>query len=83
MQVPRSFPVPKRVPTWVSAETPQRTNQSVPCTMTQIEKWRRTQGGRREGDSMDNVAIPASYEHPRFELTPRELQAGWLSTIAL
>ena len=32
---------------------------------------------------MDYVAIPASYEHPGFEPTPRELQAGWLSTIAL
>ena len=38
VQVPRSFPVPKRVPTWVSAETPQRTNQSVPCSVTRIEK---------------------------------------------
>ena len=33
--------------------------------------------------SMDYVAIPASYEHPGFEPTPRLLQAGWLSTIAL
>ena len=32
---------------------------------------------------MDYVAISASYEHPGFELTPRVLQAGWLSTIAL
>ena len=32
--------------------------------------------------SMDYVAIPASYEPPGFEPTPRELQAGWLSTIA-
>ena len=31
---------------------------------------------------MDDVAIPASYEPPGFEPTPRELQAGWLSTIA-
>ena len=31
---------------------------------------------------MDYVAIPASYEPPRFEPTPRELKAGWLSTIA-
>ena len=33
--------------------------------------------------SMDHAAIPASYEHPEFEPTPRLLQAGWLSTIAL
>ena len=38
MQVPRSFPVPKRVPTRVFAETPQRTNRSVPCSVTQVEK---------------------------------------------
>ena len=40
MQVPQSFPVPKRVPTWVFAETPQRTNRSVSCSMTQVEKNR-------------------------------------------
>ena len=38
MLVPRSFPVPKRVPTRVFAETPQRTNLSVPCRVTQVEK---------------------------------------------
>ena len=32
--------------------------------------------------SMDYVAIPASYEHPGFEPTPRLIQAGWLCTIA-
>ena len=31
---------------------------------------------------MDYVAIPASHEPPGFEPTPRELLAGWLSTIA-
>ena len=31
---------------------------------------------------MNYVALPASHEPPGFEPTPRELQAGWLSTIA-
>ena len=34
MHVQLSFPVPKRVPTWVFAETPQRTNQSLSCNKT-------------------------------------------------
>ena len=33
--------------------------------------------------SMDYVAIPASYEHPGVEPTPKVLHAGWLSTMAL
>ena len=83
MRVPRSFPVPKRVPTRVFAETPQRTNQSVPCRVTQVEKNREERKVVDEREiSMDYVAIPASYEHPGFEPTPRLLQAGWLSTIA-
>ena len=35
VHVQLSFPVPKRVPTWVFAETPQRTNQSLSCSRTQ------------------------------------------------
>ena len=84
MRVPRSFPVPKRVPTWVFVETPQRTNQSIPCRVTKVEKNRVERKVVDEREiSMDYVAIPASYEHPGFEPTPRLLQDGWLSTIAL
>ena len=32
--VQQSFPVPKRVPTRVFAETPQRTNQQLSCSRT-------------------------------------------------
>ena len=49
MQVPGSFPVPKRVPTWVFAETPQRTNQSIPCSMTQVEKIEKNASGSTRG----------------------------------
>ena len=34
VHVQLSFPVPKGVPTWVFAETPQRTNQSLLCSRT-------------------------------------------------
>ena len=34
MHVQLPFPVPKRVPTWVFAETPQQTNQSLLCSRT-------------------------------------------------
>ena len=49
MHVQLSFLVPKRVPTWVFAETPQRTNQPHPCSRTQelkkiVTKW--PTGGR-------------------------------------
>ena len=78
----RSFPVPKRVPTWVFAETPQRTNMSVPCRVTKVVKDREERKVVDEREiSMDYVAIPASYEHPGFQPTPWVLQVGWLSTI--
>ena len=34
VHVQLSFPVLKRVPTWVFAETPRRTNQSLLCSRT-------------------------------------------------
>ena len=81
MHVQLSFPVPKRVPMWVFAETPQRTNQLRSCRGPRNRKDRNKVADGRE-ISMDYVAIPASHEPQGFEPTPRELQAGWLSIIA-
>ena len=73
MHVQLSFPVIERVPTWVFAETPQRTNQSLLCSRTLEQKKNRNKVADGREISMDYVAIPASHEPPGFEPTPREL----------
>ena len=58
-----------------------------PVSPVQSDPGRKNRKERKVVDereiSTDYVAIPASYEHPGFEPTPRLLQAGWLSTIVL
>ena len=58
-----------------------------PVSPAQCDPGRKNREERKVVDereiSMDYVAIPASYEHPGIEPTPKLLQAGWLSTMTM
>ena len=71
MQVPRSFPVPKRVPTWVFAETPQRTNQSVPCRVTQAKKIEKNARWLTRGRFLWTASPYPPVQAPRIRTYPQ------------